>query len=90
MVKIHDRYEFFDQIDLKPYISKNAEHYDENWVYKLHGVLVHQGDVSVGHYYAMIKPTVEDKWFKFDDDRVTRVTQTQSLKKVLDVVPQRT
>lgn len=74
MVKIHDRYEFFDQIDLKPYISKNAEHYDENWVYKLHGVLVHQGDVSVGHYYAMIKPTVEDKWFKFDDDRVTRVT----------------
>lgn len=74
MVKVHDRYEFFDQIDLKPYMNKNAEHYNENWVYKLHGVLVHQGDVSVGHYYAMIKPTNEDKWFKFDDDRVSRVT----------------
>lgn len=74
MVKIHDRYEFFDEIDLKPYISKNAEFYDENWNYKLHGVLVHQGDVSVGHYYAMIKPTNENKWFKFDDDRVSRVT----------------
>ncbi|KAG0675211.1 hypothetical protein C6P40_001857 [Pichia californica] len=74
MVKIHDRYEFFDEIDLKPYINKSAEHYDEDWNYKLHGVLVHQGDVSVGHYYAMIKPTNEDKWFKFDDDRVSRVT----------------
>lgn len=74
MVKIHDRYEFFDEIDLKPYISKNAEHYDEDWEYQLHGVLVHQGDVSVGHYYAMIRPKDEDKWFKFDDDRVSRVT----------------
>lgn len=75
MVKIHDKYEFFDKIDLKPYISKNIENYDENWNYKLHGVLIHQGDVSVGHYYAMIKPTNEDKWFKFDDDTVTRVTK---------------
>lgn len=76
MVKIHDKYEFFDKIDLKPYISKNASNYDEDWEYQLHGVLVHQGDVSVGHYYAMIKPTEEDKWFKFDDDRVSRVTPT--------------
>jgi ubiquitin carboxyl-terminal hydrolase 7 len=74
MVKIHDRYEFFSEIDLKPYISKNSETFNGDWNYKLHGVLVHQGDVSVGHYYAMIKPTHEDKWFKFDDDRVTRVT----------------
>jgi ubiquitin carboxyl-terminal hydrolase 7 len=74
MVKINDRFEFSDSIDLKPYISKNAENYDEDWEYKLHGVLVHQGDVSVGHYYAMIKPNDEDKWFKFDDDRVSRVT----------------
>ena len=74
MVKINDRFEFFDEIDLQPYISKTVEQYGENWNYKLHGVLVHQGDVSVGHYYAMIKPNDEDKWFKFDDDIVSRVT----------------
>lgn len=75
MVKIHDRYEFFDEIDLKPYLDKTSPGYeDENWNYKLHCVLVHQGDVSGGHYYAMIKPTEKDEWYKFDDDIVTRVT----------------
>lgn len=77
MTKINDRYEFDQSIDLKPYLSKSAENYDENWEYELHGVLVHQGDVSMGHYYAMIKPSLEDKWFRFEDDRVVRVTPYQ-------------
>lgn len=77
MVKINDRYEFTQSIDLKPYLSTTSSNYDENWEYELHGVLVHQGDVSVGHYYAMIKPSTEDKWFKFEDDRVVRVTPYQ-------------
>ncbi len=74
LMKVNDRYEFFDSIDLKPYMNKNAEHYDEDWEYELHCVLVHQGDVSMGHYYAMIKPNEENKWFRFDDDKVWRVT----------------
>ncbi|KAF6007681.1 hypothetical protein HII13_004352 [Brettanomyces bruxellensis] len=74
LMKVNDRYEFFNSIDLKPYMDKNAEHYNEDWEYELHCVLVHQGDVSMGHYYAMIKPNEEDKWFRFDDDKVWRVT----------------
>lgn len=74
MAKINDRYEFTEAIDLKPYISKTSEVYDEDWEYELHGVLIHQGDVSVGHYYAMIRVTEDNKWYKFDDDRVSRVT----------------
>ncbi|KAG7820411.1 hypothetical protein KL928_001848 [Ogataea angusta] len=74
LVKINDKYEFFDSIDLKPYLDKEAPNYDENWEYQLQGVLVHQGDVSVGHYYAMIKPTPKDEWFRFEDDKVWRVT----------------
>lgn len=77
MVKINDRYEFTQNLDLKPYLDKSSPNYNENWEYELHGVLVHQGDVSVGHYYAMIKPSTEDKWFKFEDDRVMRVTPHQ-------------
>lgn len=74
LVKVNDRYEFFDKLDLKPYIDKDAQAMKENWEYELHGVLVHQGDVSMGHYYAMIKPTEKDEWFRFDDDKVWRVT----------------
>ena len=38
-------------------------------------VLVHSGGVNGGHYCAFIKPAREDSWFKFDDERVTRVTE---------------
>jgi ubiquitin carboxyl-terminal hydrolase 7 len=33
--------------------------------------LVHSGDISGGHYYVFIKR--EDRWFKFDDDKVFKV-----------------
>jgi ubiquitin carboxyl-terminal hydrolase 7 len=29
----------------------------ESWVYQLHGVLVHSGNLDAGHYYAFLKPT---------------------------------
>lgn len=37
-------------------------------------VLVHSGDIDGGHYFALLKPEKDGKWFKFDDDRVTPVT----------------
>lgn len=42
--------------------------------YVLHGVLVHSGDIDGGHYFALLKPEKDGKWFRFDDDRVTPVT----------------
>jgi ubiquitin carboxyl-terminal hydrolase 7 len=48
-------------------------------VYKLHGVLVHSGDVNGGHYFALIKPDRDTRWLKFDDDRVTPVTDREVL-----------
>lgn len=80
LVKIDDRYEFPDRINLAPYLDEElpAEVRGENWHYKLHGVLVHQGSISNGHYYAMIKPEAHsDTWLRFDDDKVWRVTPTQ-------------
>lgn len=80
MVKIDDFYEFPDSIDLKPYLDEDLlpELREQNWKYKLHGVLVHQGSISNGHYYAMIKPhATKDEWLRFDDDKVWKVTPTQ-------------
>ena len=80
LVKIDDFYEFPDRIDLKPYLDEDLpdDVKNQNWNYKLHGVLVHQGSISNGHYYAMIKPNSKDNtWLRFDDDKVWKVTPSQ-------------
>ncbi|KAG5533015.1 hypothetical protein RHGRI_027303 [Rhododendron griersonianum] len=75
MVKINDRYEFPLQLDLdrenRKYLSPEADRSVRN-LYTLHSVLVHSGGVHGGHYYAYIRPTLSDQWFKFDDERVTK------------------
>lgn len=77
MVKINDRHEFPMQIDLADYLDKDApdSKSNEDWKYNLHGVLVHSGDLHGGHYFTLIKPEKDSNWFKFDDDRVTRVLE---------------
>ncbi|XP_020672846.1 ubiquitin carboxyl-terminal hydrolase 13 isoform X1 [Dendrobium catenatum] len=75
MVKINDRYEFPLQLNLdrdnRKYLSPDADHTVRN-LYTLHSVLVHSGGVHGGHYYAFIRPTLSDQWYKFDDERVTK------------------
>ncbi|KAI7746099.1 hypothetical protein M8C21_024664, partial [Ambrosia artemisiifolia] len=83
MVKINDRYEFPLELDLDreggKYLSPDADKSVRN-LYTLHSVLVHSGGISGGHYYAFIRPTLSDQWFKFDDERVTK----EDLKKALE------
>ncbi|KAJ6846627.1 ubiquitin carboxyl-terminal hydrolase 12-like [Iris pallida] len=75
MVKINDRYEFPVQLDLDrengKYLSPDADRTIRN-LYTLHSVLVHSGGVHGGHYYAFIRPTLSDQWYKYDDERVTK------------------
>ncbi|KAI9103187.1 cysteine proteinase [Phlyctochytrium arcticum] len=69
MVKINDRHEYPLEIDLDPYLEDTAERAVPQ-KYHLHGVLVHSGDLHGGHYCAFLRPKTDEKWFKFDDDRV--------------------
>ncbi|KDP21926.1 hypothetical protein JCGZ_03064 [Jatropha curcas] len=82
MVKINDRYEFPLQLDLDrengKYLSPEADRSVRN-LYTLHSVLVHSGGVHGGHYYAFIRPTLSDQWFKFDDERVTKEDMKRAL-----------
>ena len=80
MVKINDRHEFPLEIDLKEFLDEASVDPAANYNYKLHGVLVHSGDLHGGHYYALLKPSKDSAWYRFDDDRVTPCT----LKEVLD------
>ncbi|KAI8992035.1 hypothetical protein BDF20DRAFT_909725 [Mycotypha africana] len=72
MVKINDRHVFPDQINLNEFCSVQSEDPKER-NYVLHGVLVHSGDIDGGHYFALLKPEKNGKWYRFDDDRVTPV-----------------
>ncbi|KAL2025090.1 hypothetical protein VTK56DRAFT_92 [Thermocarpiscus australiensis] len=78
MMKINDRYEFPEEFDASPYLDKEADR-SEPWVYQLHGVLVHSGDLNAGHYYAFLKPNKEGWWYKYDDDKVTKATKREVL-----------
>ncbi|KAL6928829.1 hypothetical protein ACO0SA_002159 [Hanseniaspora valbyensis] len=71
LAKINDCYEFSDTLDLTKYLELPTG--DE--IYKLHGVLVHSGDLDTGHYYAILKP--KDTWMCFDDDKVWRVGEEE-------------
>lgn len=77
LVKINDRHEFPESIDLSPFLEHAEGTTPDPLIYDLHGVLVHAGDISTGHYYAMIKPGKEDNWYRFDDDKVWKVTKRQ-------------
>lgn len=78
MMKINDRHEFPDSFDASPYLNDDADR-SESWMYQLHGVLVHSGDLNAGHYYAFIKPTKDGWFYKYDDDKVTKATSREVL-----------
>ncbi|KAF9430947.1 hypothetical protein BGZ94_001693 [Podila epigama] len=78
MVKINDRHEFPLEIDLAEFVEESEE--KQKAGPNGFNVLVHSGDLHGGHYFALLKPERNGKWFRFDDDRVTPVT----LKEVLD------
>jgi len=76
-VKINDRFEFKDTIDLAPYMEMNPGHPE---LYQLHSVLVHNGNVHHGHYYAYIRPdTQKDTWYKFNDSRVAVASKEEAI-----------
>ncbi|KAM7265486.1 hypothetical protein ACFE04_003169 [Oxalis oulophora] len=82
MVKINDRYEFPLQLDLDrengKYLSPESDRSIRN-LYTLHSVLVHSGGIHGGHYYAFIRPTLSEQWYKFDDERVTKEDTKRAL-----------
>ncbi|KAM0723899.1 hypothetical protein Q7P37_000889 [Cladosporium fusiforme] len=78
MMKVNDRYEFPEVLDCSPYLEDTADK-SEPYIYHLHGVLVHSGDLNAGHYYAFLKPEKNGDFFRFDDDRVTRATKREAI-----------
>lgn len=72
MTKINDRYDFPETLDLQPYSSEPQG--TSPALYWLYSVLVHSGDVYSGHYYSFQRPLSDASWYRFDDDRVSKVS----------------
>jgi ICP0-binding domain of Ubiquitin-specific protease 7/Ubiquitin carboxyl-terminal hydrolase len=66
------------EIDLSDFLATSADR-SVPCNYHLHGVLVHSGDVHGGHYFGMIKPGKDQKWYRYDDERVIPVTLSDVL-----------
>ena len=84
--KCNDRFEFPFEIDLSEFLDEKADR-TKPWKYKLHGVLVHSGDAHSGRYFALIKPDRRTRWLKFNDNRVTPVTDREVLEENYGGVP---
>ena len=61
--KVNDLFEFPFEFDVAPYtVSK------ESFMYKLTGIIIHDGNAEFGHYYSLIK--IAGKWTMFNDKHV--------------------
>ncbi|OHS96516.1 hypothetical protein TRFO_09899 [Tritrichomonas foetus] len=68
-IKINKKFEFLQKLSLN-HLMVNQDS-DEN--YTLHGVVVHRGEGSHGHYTSLV--LIDDEWIKFDDIDVHKVDQ---------------
>lgn len=75
-IKINDKYEFYENIDLSDFLEKPEKTPSK---YTLHAVLVHSGDNHGGHYVVFINPKLDGKWCKFDDEVVSRCTKKDAI-----------
>jgi len=78
MVKLYDHFEFPKEIDLSDFLAEDADRSKSN-VFELYGVLVHYGNVQVGHYYAFLRTSTSTEWFRFNDDQVTKTTENKAI-----------
>ncbi|KAF5753591.1 putative ubiquitinyl hydrolase 1 [Helianthus annuus] len=72
--KIDKHVEFPLELDLQPYTS-GIQNNNMDFTYELYAVVVHAGfSSSSGHYYSYVR-SAPDTWYKFDDRKVTYVSE---------------
>lgn len=78
-LKLRDRYEFPETLDLTPYIREEDLDVDDPPIYSLAAVLVHIGGINSGHYVVYINEDCSGEWLKFDDEVVVKVNKNEAI-----------
>ncbi|KAG7197506.1 hypothetical protein KM043_007185 [Ampulex compressa] len=68
-------------LDLRPYLVhdekvSSSNHGFRNYSYALYAMSNHYGTMDGGHYTAFCRNSVQNKWYKYDDQTVTEVSQS--------------
>ncbi|KNZ54872.1 ubiquitin carboxyl-terminal hydrolase [Puccinia sorghi] len=75
-VKLDKHVQFPLLLDMKPYVASDTTNQTDDdtggLYYRLTGIVRHQGNVTSGHYQAIIWQ--DDQWFCFNDDTVSLIT----------------
>lgn len=92
MVKNNHSFEFDEVLDLESILPQETNQSSSQQLnrlsqqdtvvnkYHLHSILVHRGTLDYGHYYSFIRPSTDEQWYEFNDERVTPVTKHYALK----------
>jgi ubiquitin carboxyl-terminal hydrolase 25 len=56
---------------------RDAYHCMRQHTYNLHAILIHQGSGEHGHYYAFIFDRKAQKWYRFNDFKVSEETEAR-------------
>ncbi|KAL4993751.1 hypothetical protein BDV10DRAFT_17435 [Aspergillus recurvatus] len=73
MGKGTDFLEYPRELDLEPFLSFRADR-SEPCLYRLVGVITHEGGSKDGVYYAYVRPIVDGPFFRFHEEQVTPAT----------------
>lgn len=73
--KINNHVSFpLEGLDLQPFLAKDSP--SQITTYELLSVICHHGTASCGHYTAFCLNDLNDRWYEFDDQSVTEVSQS--------------
>lgn len=61
------------ELDLSQICQEDGK--DNKTIYDLQSIVIHSGEYGSGHYYAYVRPNIQNnKWYRYDDERVEQVT----------------
>jgi ubiquitin C-terminal hydrolase len=74
-----------DGLDMSMYVkgSLTQENAPMDLIYDCYAVSNHYGNMGFGHYTAYSKNPLTNKWYEYDDSRVTEVPQSEVEDKVV-------
>lgn len=78
--KINSILMFKEELDISEFLfEKDSEQQELESEYELHGVLVHDGFAEGGHYFAYIRPSPDQQWYRFNDSSVIAVDKYEAI-----------